>query len=200
MLDVNNISKLLHNTGMKELRLLTQVHGKDIIRTTDKRSIPEGDGWFGKGTPGTLYGIKTADCLPLLLFDPEKRNIAALHCGWRSALAGIVPSALELFRTSGSAINGLIGAVGPAIGPCCFEVGAEFENMVSSEYLTPAAGNKFHLDLRLLVRTQLLDGGAELSGIENIERCTLCSGEDFFSHRRSGEGARMCSFIGLSSE
>jgi len=185
---------------MQELRLLTQVHGKEIIRTSEMRHLPEGDGWFGEGVAGVLYGIKTADCLPLLLFDPITKHLAALHCGWRSTLAEIVPSALDLFQSIGVNTGNLLCAIGPALGPCCFEVGAEFEKMVDDSYLKPADGGKFYLDLPSLVKGQLLNGGVAEDSIEDTGLCTLCEDSSFFSHRRSGEKERMCSFIGVRGE
>ena len=105
---------------------LKQVHS-DVIQIF--RAVPEaatvGDA-SATAIPGLLLAIQTADCVPILLVDPRTRAIAAIHAGWRGTLARITQKTVgAMHREFGSRPQDLLAAIGPSIGPCCYEVGAE---------------------------------------------------------------------------
>jgi YfiH family protein len=113
----------------------------------------------------------TADCLPVALVAPGR--VAMLHAGWRGLAAGIIPRALQGFDRPPAA------AIGPAIGRCCYEVGAEVLDAFA--HLDGVASGRM-LDLRGVARAQLEAG--DVARVEDVDLCTSCHPELFFSHRR----------------
>jgi copper oxidase (laccase) domain-containing protein len=103
------------------LLLLKQVHGC-AVRTAPWEGRPEADASVAANA-GLLLGIETADCLPVLIVDPRHRTVAAAHAGWRGTAAGVTRAAVEALSARGSAPADLLAALGPGIGPCCYEVG-----------------------------------------------------------------------------
>jgi YfiH family protein len=115
--------------------------------------------------------VLVADCLPVALAAPGR--VGLLHCGWRGLAAGIVERALESFEEAPAA------AIGPGIGRCCYEVGPEV--LQAFEGMDGIADGRM-LDLRAIVRRKLEAGG--VSALEDVDLCTSCHPELFFSHRR----------------
>jgi YfiH family protein len=115
--------------------------------------------------------VLVADCFPVALAGEGK--VAMLHCGWRGLAGGLVGRALERFAEPPAA------AVGPGIGPCCYEVGDEVRERFS--HVDGAARDRM-LDLRKIVEHELRAGGVER--IEHLDRCTSCREDLYFSHRR----------------
>ena len=156
-----------------------QVHGTDIRRWDE----PPTGGYSAPGArldrvdghvtdlPGLGLLVLAADCLPLALAAPGR--IAMLHCGWRGLAAGIVERALALFDEPPAA------ALGPAIGPCCYEVGPEVHAAFAG---LEGASRGRKLDIPAIARAQLAGGG--VTAIEDVGLCTSCRPDLFFSHRR----------------
>jgi purine-nucleoside/S-methyl-5'-thioadenosine phosphorylase / adenosine deaminase len=117
--------------------------------------------------------VLVADCLPVALAGSGR--VAMLHCGWRGLADGIVERALARFDESPAA------AVGPGIGPCCYEVGTEVLERFA--HLDGVARGRM-LDLRAIAERKLRDGGAK--DIEHVDHCTSCRADLYFSHRRDG--------------
>lgn len=180
--------------------LSRQVHGTRIVTAPLGDGRPEADGLV-TATPGTLVGVVTADCAPILLLAPRRRVAAAVHAGWRGASAGIVAAALSHLRERFDIEPRDVDAsIGPAIGPCCYEVGPEVRAAFrdASGETTAAAwsrrGDRDVLDLRLAVRA-LLDASG-VGSVTVLGPCTRCSPE-YCSFRRDGADAgRQVSFIG----
>jgi YfiH family protein len=177
-----------------------QVHGVRVLPADPDGERPEADGLFTTAA-NTSVGIVTADCVPMLMVAPRRRVVAAVHAGWRGAATGIVGTALthlrEQFDVEPRAVE---VALGPAIGPCCYEVGPEVREAfrATSGETTAAAWQRRHdrdvLDLRRAVRALLEANGVER--VTMIGPCTKCS-PDFCSYRRDGADAgRQVSFIG----
>jgi YfiH family protein len=118
--------------------------------------------------------VQVADCLPVALAGP--RGLAMLHCGWRGLAAGIVARGVAATGASGA-------AVGPGIGPCCYEVGDQV--LAAFEPLGEGVANGRRLDLREVTRRLLIAAGVAAGRIESSFLCTSCD-ERFFSHRRDG--------------
>ena len=118
--------------------------------------------------------VLVADCLPVALAAPGA--VAMLHCGWRGLAAGIVERAVAGFHSPPAA------AVGPGIGPCCYEVGEEVLEAFAD--LDGVADGRM-LHLRTVVERKLEDAGVER--VEHLDLCTSCRADLFFSHRRDGE-------------
>ena len=186
---------------------LRQIHS-DILHIV--HSIPDGilsgDALL-TDKPGLLLVIKTADCLPVLIVDPDKKVIAAVHCGWKSTsqklVQKVVSSMEEHFH---SAPSSLLVALGPCIGKDCYEVGEDVKRRFQERGLKedgflphPLHSGKYYLDLRMSNKHQLEDAGVLRSKIAEVDLCSHCE-ENLYSYRRTPQSAgRMLSFIGLSS-
>jgi polyphenol oxidase len=174
----------------ERLATLKQVHGTEVRIVEHADQLGTGDGLISD-TNGLLVGIKTADCLPLLLIDPIHRVVSAVHAGWRGTAAGIAAHAVRLMEEEfGSDPAQMEAAVGPGVGLCCFEVGPE----VASEFGPWDSDSKTCLDLPAINRSQLQSAGVQK--IYQSGLCTVCE-EEFYSFRRERDQAgRMLSFVG----
>jgi polyphenol oxidase len=149
--------------------------GKESQRDVDP---PEADGHV-VAAPGLIPLVFVADCLPVALSGPG--GVAILHCGWRGLVAGIVAKGV-------AAVGATDAAIGPGIGPCCYEVGPEVLDALAPEADGPISGDigdvSAHrpLDLHEVARRQLLGAGVER--VESAGLCTSCERDLFFSHRR----------------
>jgi purine-nucleoside/S-methyl-5'-thioadenosine phosphorylase / adenosine deaminase len=111
------------------------------VPQTARRVLPQGDALITQ-EPGVLLSVRAADCMPVLLADPRRRAVAAIHAGWRGALAGIVKIAVgEMIRIFDSHPDDLLAAIGPSIRACCYEVGDEVVNTFCGRY--PKGENYF---------------------------------------------------------
>ena len=133
--------------------------------------------------------VLTADCVPVLLYDVATRSAAAIHAGWRGTANGILGLTVEKMKSEfGSNPKDLVAAIGPCIGPCCFEVGEDVAEHFSHRPETIIRRSdwaKPHIDLVLANRLQLEQAGVLPQNIETSGKCTLCSPQQFFSHRRN---------------
>jgi YfiH family protein len=175
---------------------LNQVHGGHVrvVRATDApdelRQMP-GDGLVAGG--GSALGVRTADCLPLLLADPLTRTVGAIHAGWRGAAAGVVEAGVQaLCALSLAPPQRLLAALFPHIRVCCFEVGSEVADALAQAAHGAAVvrpGPKPHVDLASVVRAQLTAAGIRVECIDDVPGCTRCEPERFFSFRRDGQAS-----------
>lgn len=181
-----------------EYAWLKQVHSATVL-------VANGPGCFGEGDalitnhPGLAVGIRTADCIPILLADPVRRAVAAVHAGWRGTAGGIVPAAIvSLNKEYGSQPANLVAAIGPGIGGCCYEVGPEVAGEFAQLFPERTDLNrKTKVDLAEANRRQLLSAGL---AAQNISVLSLCTYEDtsLESFRRDGaQAGRMTAAIGI---
>lgn len=168
-----------------------QVHSADVLIAKQAGPQGTGDGLISD-TRGLAVGVKTADCLPILLVDSTHMVVAAVHAGWRGTAAGIAGRAIRLMHERfGVNPAEVEAAIGPGIGECCFEVGPE----VAREFKPWESEDKTCLDLARINQLQL-----EADGVKKVYKSGLCTkcGNGFYSFRRDGEQAgRMISFVGL---
>ncbi len=177
-----NRGRLAHSLGREPGGFLFghQVHGAELLardQAPDPNPFmdstagpPESDGQVTASTELTPL-VQVADCLPVALSG--EHGVAMLHCGWRGLAAGIVSRGAE-------AVGGTAAAIGPGIGPCCFEVGPEVTAQFDDLGDEIAAGRM--LDLPEIARRLLAAAGVEL--VESSDLCTCCESDLFFSHRR----------------
>jgi polyphenol oxidase len=146
---------------------------------------------------GKSLGVRTADCVPILLLDSRFRAIAAVHAGWRGTAAQIAAHTVERMRTEfHSDAQDLYAALGPCIRPCCYEVGVEVAAQFESLGAVRATNGARRLDLALANRRQLERAGLGAEHIFDCGLCTACSAEQFFSYRREpGNLGRMLASI-----
>ncbi len=183
-----------------EVFFLKQVHGC-VVGVPPWTDSPEADASV-TGDPGTLLAIETADCLPILIVDPGKRLVAAAHAGWRGTVAGVARETVLALVRRGSNPPHLLAALGPAIGPCCYEVGSDVYaafGPAGSRFFVPGTAGRKHLDVVAANQAQLQEAGLASANIDRLNFCTRCREDLFFSYRRDGKSAgRMISVIGYS--
>jgi YfiH family protein len=188
--------------------VLRQVHGSRVVGVTAAASMPEADAVVAcREDPRDLPpAVRTADCVPILIADAEARAVAAVHAGWRGTAASVVRRGVERLRELGIEPTRLRVALGPAVGPCCYEVSQEVSRAVAQaaelpelEIARAASGTKRRLDLHAANRRQLELAGVDPRSISGAPWCTACSPELFFSYRRQGCAAgRLMACIGWS--
>ena len=178
-----------------------QVHGARVLAASAGER-PDADGLV-TAVPGRLVGVVTADCVPVLLVGRNARVAAAVHAGWRGAVAGVLEAAVGQMATRGAAPGDVEATIGPAVGACCYEVGAEVRDafeartgQTTAAAWTAPAGGKYHLDLRRAVALLLEAAGVHSTAL--LGPCTACT-PAYCSYRREGSGVgRQLSFVGWS--
>lgn len=196
--DVNwQRARMLMPRGMRFAQL-NQVHGKAIHVVGSgqvKNPRPAADGLVTTAT-GLALCIFTADCVPVLLADSDNGVIGALHAGWRGTLAGIAASGIRAMERQGARRESIRAALGPAIGPCCYEVDAsvakQFERRIPcarDHIRADERPHKAHLDLRGIVTGQFIEAGLASDAVQSVGPCTRCESEHYFSRRAAGGSA-----------
>ena len=186
-------------THSANIRIVTKEDmGKGVIRDSD---IADTDGLITNCTDIPLV-VFYADCVPVLLFDSRQRVVAAVHSGWRGTATGIVKNAVEIMNDRfGSAPHNIKAAIGPSIGPCCFEVGREVAECFDKDLVRPLKNEKYTVDLWNANRRMLMQSGVPAENIDVFEMCTVCNCDKLYSYRSHGEKTgRMGAFIMLRGE
>jgi polyphenol oxidase len=198
-----------HGFGLRDsalpegIRTVKQIHSSivlDAVSTEKDDTVPagrQGDALISDRA-GVRVGVKTADCVPILLVDPSIPAVAAIHAGWRGTAENIGAAVIrELAARWKTRPADLRAAIGPSIGVCCYEVGPDVARRFGTWIPKMAnAQDPVHLDLPAVNEMQLRDAG--VSDIWKSGECTFCTANRFFSFRREREQAgRMLSFIGL---
>ena len=183
-----------------------QVHGArvGVVGWADRGAVyPDTDGLVTT-VPGVPLLMCFGDCTPVLFFDRVRRAIGVAHAGWRGVVAGVVPSTVRaMVEQLGCNPADLWAGVGPAIGPCCYEVGPEVVTAVRAA-CPPGADvvryvdGRAHLDLPGAVGAQLRAAG--VGQVEDANLCTSCHVDEFFSHRaEQGHTGRFGVMMGLNT-
>ncbi|MFY9398854.1 MAG: peptidoglycan editing factor PgeF [Desulfomonilia bacterium] len=191
-------SLLLKLLPGSEVYCLDQVHSGRVVMSedVDPSAPPQADGIISRD-PGAVLCIRTADCVPVLAWALDIPLNAAVHAGWRGLAQDIVATCIRTMHKLGA--HDIRAAIGPFIGPCCYEVGPEVADALGGEPLIDRQG-RIRVDLGAAARRQLLSAGLEPEAIQMRELCTACSPERFFSYRRQvGEAGRNLSLIGGKS-
>jgi YfiH family protein len=149
-----------------------------------------------------MLGVLTADCLPVVLAVPGTAAVAIAHAGWRGTLAGVVPAAVrELCALSGAPPRDVVAAIGPSIGRCCYQVGAEVFADFRGRWCAAHArrvlerADPWRLDLQEANRVQLREAGVAARNIAVVPLCTCCRADLFFSYRRERRTGRMANWV-----
>ena len=177
--------------------LLHQIHGTRLIDAAEWHPRISADA-IATADPAVRVAVKTADCVPILIADPVRRVVAAIHAGWRGTVDGIAGLSVEaLANRHGSRPGDLLAAFGPSIGPCCFEVGPDvaplFQRLFPDRH---DLASPTRVDLREANRRILLAAGLSASNIAYHAPCTHCGGAEFHSWRRDrAPGKRMFAVI-----
>lgn len=207
------------------LRTLRQIHSSIVLVAEETTEGQAGDSLVARRA-GLLVGIRTADCLPVLLVDVRRRGVAAAHAGWRGAARRVVQKTAGEMRALGSRPGDLHAAIGPGIRACCFEVGPEvleeffsqfsdagqfcvpeppnpawtrlpLQVMTHPERMRPLDRERGRVDLAAATRAQLIAAGVPPGQIYDSGLCTACDPCRFHSYRRDRQAAgRMLAVIG----
>ena len=170
---------------------LNQNHTNQVIHFKDKQSIKNklnGDAIVCE-VKNIGIGILTADCAPVIFYDPKKEIIACAHAGWKGALNGIIKNTINKFNELNSNINDLVVVVGPCIGKKSYEVKKDFvsnfvkNNKENEIFFKKISNEKSLFDLRSFVNKEISD--LNIKNIENIDMDTFSEKEFFYSYRRS---------------
>ena len=150
--------------------------------------------------PGVIIGVLSADCVPVLLVDPVKSVVAAIHAGWKGTAKSIVPKTIEkMHNLFGSDPLDIIAGIGPSISCNQYEVGEEVANHFRAESQVKKVNGKSCLNLWIENEMQLLESGIQKENINVAGMCTFSNSELFYSARRDGfKTGRMASFISLT--
>jgi hypothetical protein len=196
--------------GATKVQTLTQVHGAAVYVARDVSvDRPEADAVV-TDRPDLAVAVRVADCVPILIADPVTGTVAAVHAGWRGTAAGVAGAAVAaLKREFGARPGDLVAALGPSIGPCCYEVGTELvdafaaaghaRHLADRWFEAPppprgarpalAAAPKLRLDTWLANRDQLLLAGLAHANVHTCGICTASNLTLFPSYRMEGKGA-----------
>jgi YfiH family protein len=185
--------------SVTELVLSNQVHGNAVrvvtradARGIDNRDYPECDALITRD-PGTALLVFTADCTPILLWDPVTGAVGAVHAGWRGTVSRIaVKTVLAMQEAYGCDPKNIHAAIGPNIGGCCFETGEEVPAALAESYgqevlslIRQGANNKYFPDLKAINALGLRRLG--VAAIDLSAECTKCSPDRYWSHRVHGQ-------------
>lgn len=190
-----NRARIARALGVEPGRLVTarQVHGTDVVVVEEPfapEEAPQADALVVE-RPGIAVGVTTADCAPVLLFDPFAMRAAAVHAGWRGLAAGILRRTVSFMAERGTRPRELRAAVGPCVGAASYEVGPEVRaaflaaDPAHAGDFRPGEGDRFLFDLAAAARRQLVAAGLEPERIEVLGLDTFAREELFFSYRRA---------------
>jgi YfiH family protein len=192
----------------------SQVHGARVALVGEAErgcgawqhtnALPETDALI-TARPGLLLTLRLADCAPIFLFDPAHHAVGLAHAGWRGTVANIAAATVQAMAAAfGSRPDELRVGIGPAIGPCCYEIGADVARQVqaalpwAADVLAECAGGSLYLDLWEANRRALLAAGLRPEHIEVARLCAACHTAEFYSHRAErGRTGRFGAVIGL---
>ncbi len=192
---------------------LQQVHGASVAVLRAGAPIPEGAPPIRSDAVVTddsrvAISVAVADCVPILVADRRSGAVAAVHAGWRGTCASIAAAAVRVLQEQFDvAPSDLVAAIGPSIGPCCYEVGRDVRDAFEGNGFAPdlverwftnaaQAGGRLHLDLWSANRDQLVAAGVPAGQVHLSGLCTFTNTDAFFSYRREGDTAgRMAAVI-----
>ena len=186
-----------------KLQWMQQVHGTRVWRCNGNtlEPPPEADALY-TAAPNIVLGVLTADCLPVLLCSEDGKEIAVAHAGWRGLCNGVLEATLENFNSSPAQVRCWLG---PAIGPCHFEVGNDVRDAflasapghqqaaTAAAFMTGHKPGKWQADLYALARLRLLTAGVQQ--ISGQVQCTVCDADRYYSYRQQAVTGRFATLI-----
>jgi YfiH family protein len=191
-----NVDRFLSQLGLRgeDLVLMEQVHGGrvKVVGKYDKGGvIPEVDGIITQERTVVL-GVVTADCLPILFYDPTEKVVGVIHAGWRGVLRRLPQKMIEVMIRLGSLPENILVGIGPHIGVCCYTIDRERVQKFEQRFgklpgMINITEKHARLDLTIPVLNQLKHSGILDKKIILSPECTSCLNKDFFSYRRDNE-------------
>jgi len=185
------LKSLAEKLGFDRIFFANQIHSGTVLRCKDNHPGEDGDAVICHGS-GTLLGVFTADCVPILVYGDE--IIGFIHAGWRGFRENVVE---HFFTSISQKSNGLHAIIGPAICGNCYEIGPETAAFFQSPELSRKPDGTFYLDLSALTYATLVDIGILPENIYRSTECTRCGHLKLHCHRRDNTPLRNITFIGL---
>jgi polyphenol oxidase len=186
-----------------QIARVRQVHGKAVL-TLESRPLPataDADAIVST-VPGLVVSVRIADCVPVLIADTRGQMVAAVHAGWRGTAAGVSAETIRVIRRLGIDPSTVVAAIGPSIGPCCYQVASNVRDEMrrawptADAWFTEDGNGRWKLDLWRANREQLEAEGVRSGAISVARLCTAHNLDRLFSHRREGaETGRMVAAI-----
>ncbi len=185
----------------RHLVLLNQIHQDRILLLrepfTTLPSLLEYDAMITK-TPDIFLGIQTADCIPIFMVDQKRKVISAVHAGREGTALHITEKVLRKMKEDlGCSPEDLLIALGPSIGPCCYEIDEKVFIPEWAPFSTPKGMGRWMVDLAEINIVQMKNEGIKEEQIFQVDLCTRCHSDLFFSYRKEGQTGRQLSFIGI---
>ncbi|HHX58859.1 MAG TPA: peptidoglycan editing factor PgeF, partial [Candidatus Moranbacteria bacterium] len=208
---MENRRKLAENlkVRLEQFVFLNQVHGKRVL-VVEREHLGRGgleytdciaktDAVITRAE-GICLNVLVADCVPILLYDPIKRIVGAVHAGWQGTLKNIVTTTvLKMQKVFNSQAKDILVGISPSIGPCCFEVDGEVERGFYKSYpnalIVGIENKKTKVDLWSINKIQLIKTGVKEENIETMKICTACNTNQFYSYRREKNTGRFMAGI-----
>ncbi|WP_027414510.1 peptidoglycan editing factor PgeF [Aneurinibacillus terranovensis] len=214
---IENRRRLVESNGFlfSSWTCADQVHGNCVVQVTEREAGAGREALEDTitGTDGLVTDCRNiflaafyADCVPLFFYAPAHHVIGVAHAGWKGTAANIAHNMVgEMKRIWGISASEIYAAIGPSIGPCCYEVNDVVADKIkdilgekAQSVLQPVKTDKYMLNLQETNRILLLEAGISNSRIELSQLCTSCRTDLFFSHRKeAGKTGRMTAFIAL---
>lgn len=196
---VENQRRFCESLGFHLDRLVQpiQIHDSNVVYVNTPGTFPETDALISD-VEGIFLSIKTADCVPVLLYDSLKQVIGLIHAGWRGVLSNIISKTIFMMKKMfGTEPRDILAGLGPAICECCYEISAEIADQFScSEVIR--LDNRVYLNIIRAVENRLISSGVLPEKLDRIALCTFCNTEKFYSYRRdNGKTGRLMTVIGL---
>ena len=192
-----NCAKIAAFMGGKVF-FVNQVHGVETL-VLEKSSQPDQPSCDAVITTGPeLVGIRTADCQPILFYDPVMRVVANIHAGWRGSIQNIIKTVVtKMEAVFGTRAGDILAGIGPSLGPCCAEF-INFRREIPSEYHHYRHKGNF-FDFWAISQDQMAVAGLAAENIICSQICTACRSDLFYSYRNENITGRFASVIGLRS-
>lgn len=186
---------------LSQLAKSKQVHGNEVLKV-NIGGYQEGFDALISNQEDVLLAVTIADCVPILVYDPENKAMAAIHSGWKGTVKNIIGNTLSAMQSEfGSRPEAMMAFIGACISKDHYEVGEEvIRNFDNRFYVSGIKEGKYYLDLKAACLSQLLGFGLAHQHVEVSALCTYGDNHLFYSHRKEmGKTGRMLAVIGRKS-
>tara|TARA_Y100001970_G_C13962624_1_gene713950 strand:+ start:191 stop:874 length:684 start_codon:yes stop_codon:yes gene_type:complete len=194
----NDLHSFVDMVGLKPDKLVTinQVHSSKVLIVNRSGFHNNADGLINKGG-NLICAIKVADCLPIFFINNSTKTIGLVHAGWRGLSLGIIEEFVKKMEICDEDTSDFFILIGPSIQSCCFEIKNDVIEYFDPMFYTFIKKNKYRADLQAWAINQLIKCGFSLENITNINKCTFCMDDVYYSYRRDGSSSnRMYALAG----